>query len=143
MSLGPEPLSIRFVAHYLFEISRNKTIPIKQLIMDQAIVVGVGNIYANEALHLAKISPLRSSKTLSLEDCHGLVGAIKKVLRQAIRQGGTTLKDFLSSEGKPGYFKQKLLVYGREGLPCFNCQESLSAARLGQRMTVFCEICQT
>ncbi len=140
--LGVEPLLPVFNAHYLHRVTQNKQQPIKQLIMDQKVVVGVGNIYANEALYQAKISPLRYSHSLSLNDCAELVRAIRKILTAAIKQGGTTLRDFLSAKGKPGYFKQKLLVYGRQGMACLHCGQSLDVIRIQQRTTVYCSTCQ-
>ncbi len=141
-NLGPEPLSNSFNAKYLFAHTQNKKKAIKLLIMDQQIVVGVGNIYANEALFAAKILPARSSSSLSLSECEALVKGIQKILKKAILQGGTTLRDFLSPRGKQGYFVQKLFVYGREGQNCLNCNTLLSASRIGQRATVFCTKCQ-
>lgn len=140
--LGPEPLSEAFDGKDLFIKSRNKKTAIKSFIMDSHIVVGVGNIYANEALFLAGIHPQRPANTLTLAQCEQLAVAIKHVLSSAIEQGGTTLRNFVSSEGKPGYFKQQLLVYGRGGLSCKNCKTLLSEIRLGQRTTVFCLNCQ-
>jgi len=141
-NLGLEPLTLEFNANYLWAKCQGKSAVIKQTIMDQKIVVGVGNIYANEALYLAKISPLRAARTLTVAECSALVKAIKKILTKAIKQGGTTLKDFLGSDGRPGYFKQKLLVYGREGEVCLLCDKPLSHARIGQRSTVYCLDCQ-
>jgi formamidopyrimidine-DNA glycosylase len=141
-NLGPEPFSKTFSARYLFQCAQRKKISVKQLIMDQTIVVGVGNIYANEALFAAKLLPTRLAFTLSLSDCQRLVSCIQKILKQAIKQGGTTLRDFLSADGKPGYFVQKLLVYGREGEDCFSCNASLNEIRINQRTTVFCSVCQ-
>jgi len=140
--LGCEPLTKDLTAPYLLQWAKRKKIFIKQFIMDQQIVVGVGNIYANEALFLAKISPLRLSNTLTLLDYQNLIKSIKKVLKEAIKQGGTTLRDFMTPEGKHGYFAQKLAVYGREGRPCLRCGETLLSSRIGQRATVFCAICQ-
>jgi len=140
--LGPEPFSESFNAKYLFEHTQRKNIAIKQLIMDQQVVAGVGNIYANEALFLAKLSPLRSSRLLMFDECQRLVEAIQEILKEAIRQGGTTLRDFLSPDGKPGYFVQKLFVYGRENKNCLGCHALLSIIQLGQRSTVFCKSCQ-
>jgi len=140
--LGPEPLSRSFNGQYLFKITRTKKTAIKTTIMDQKIVVGVGNIYANEALYLAGISPIRKTQSLSLEECQALVKAIQKILKRAILQGGTTLRDFLSADGKRGYFKQKLQVYGRQGELCFSCTKILSSEKIGQRMTVYCRTCQ-
>ena len=110
--------------------------------MDGKIVVGVGNIYANEALFLANILPTRAACTLSLVECGHLATAIKKVLTQAIKAGGTTLKDFLQANGKPGYFSQELLVYQRADKPCLNCGKIIQSIRLGQRATYYCLTCQ-
>ena len=110
--------------------------------MDQRIVVGVGNIYAIEALFKSGINPLRAAKTISLCELKLLVKAIKAILRLAIKQGGSTLKDFLNSDGKPGYFTQQLNVYGRAGLPCVKCQSPLQLIRIGQRSSVYCQQCQ-
>lgn len=141
--LGPEPLNATFNHHYLFQTAQRRKVAIKTFIMNQKIVVGVGNIYANEALFTAGIHPLTPAHTLSLEQHHQLVKAIKRILRKAIQRGGTTLKDFSNSDGKPGYFSQHLQVYGREGLPCYQCQTPLTAVRISQRSTVFCAQCQT
>jgi formamidopyrimidine-DNA glycosylase len=140
--LGVEPLSELFDGAYLFNKIKGKKVFIKQFIMDQQIVVGVGNIYANEALFLAKISPCRMASTLSKDECNQLAVEIKNTLQQAILQGGTTFKDFLSPSGKRGYFLQKLFVYGRGGKHCFSCKNLLQTTRIGQRTTVFCQHCQ-
>lgn len=140
--LGKEPLQTNFQGNYLYTQTRNKKVPIKQLIMDGKIVVGVGNIYANESLFLAKLLPTRTAQSLSLKECQTLVAAIKKILRQAIQAGGTTLKDFLQANGKPGYFTQKLLVYGRDQLPCLQCKKRIDTVRLSGRSTYYCAACQ-
>lgn len=140
--LGIEPFDKNFNASYLFERSRKKSTSAKQFLMDGKIVVGVGNIYANEALFLAHIHPLRIASTLSLEDCEKLVVAIRNVLSYAIELGGTTLKDFQSVDGKPGYFQQDLKVYGRENKNCLVCNNTLAAIRINNRATVFCAHCQ-
>ena len=140
--LGPEPLSEDFSAQYLISKGQHRKIPIKSWIMDNQIVVGVGNIYASESLFMAKIHPLRHVNTLTLQEIERLVTAIKQVLTRAIKQGGTTLKDFLQSDGKPGYFAQQLQVYGREGLPCFCCHTLIKSQKIGQRSTFFCNQCQ-
>jgi formamidopyrimidine-DNA glycosylase len=140
--LGPEPFSKKFTGKYLYEIVKRKKVAIKQLIMDQTHVVGVGNIYANEALFAAKILPTRIASSLTLGECQQLVFWIQKILKQAIAKGGTTLRDFLSLEGKPGYFVQKLFVYGREGQNCLTCNDILKETRIGQRSSVFCGVCQ-
>jgi formamidopyrimidine-DNA glycosylase len=142
--LGPEPLSKLFTANYLYHTTRNRKLTAKQLLMNNHIVVGVGNIYANEALFLAGIHPKRIAATLQLEDCQHLVIAVKDILNQAIKLGGTTLRNFLhgDNEGKPGYFKQKLWVYGRRGQNCKKCDTLLQESRLGQRSSFFCPMCQ-
>lgn len=141
-SLGPEPLCEIFSAQYLFDKSRNRAAAIKSFIMDSKVVVGVGNIYANEALFLAGIHPKRAAGKISLKRYRQLVACIKQVLERAIEVGGTTLRDFTDSKGEPGYFKQSLQAYGRGGLPCTVCQLALKEIRLGQRSTVYCSHCQ-
>ena len=141
--LGPEPLARAFTADYLFKKIQQKKQPIKQVIMDNHVVVGVGNIYANESCFLAGIHPLKAAGQLTQTECSDLVKAIKLILRKAIKAGGTTLQDFLQSDGEPGYFKQKLNVYGREGEACFVCGSTLIREVVGQRATVFCEACQS
>ncbi len=140
--LGPEPLSDAFTADYLFGKTRNRKQAIKTLIMDSKVVVGVGNIYANEALFMAGIRPTRAAGSISKAACERLINHIKAVLDRAIAQGGTTLKDFVGGDGKPGYFKQELQVYGRAGAPCPACGKPLKEVRLGQRATVYCAVCQ-
>lgn len=140
--LGPEPLSDAFDATHLANAARGRKVAIKQLIMDGKVVVGVGNIYANEALFMAGIHPERPAGRISPARLARLVDAIKQVLAAAIAQGGTTLRDFQREDGKPGYFAQELQVYGRAGLPCPACGRALKEIRLGQRSTVFCGHCQ-
>lgn len=140
--LGPEPLEEEFSAEYLHNAALKKTQAVKQFIMDANVVVGVGNIYANEALYKAKINPNTPAKNIPLKSYKKLVKAIKDILAVAITKGGTTLKDFLGSDGKPGYFVQSLLVYGRGGEQCTKCKHTLTESRLGQRTTVYCEECQ-
>lgn len=140
--LGPEPLSNGFDLAYFMEQVKKRKAPIKQVIMDSKVVVGVGNIYANEALFQARIHPKRAANRISAKRLEALLKAIKSVLRAAIKQGGTTLKDFSQSDGKPGYFKQSLQVYGRGQQPCYICTTPLSEIRLGQRTTVYCSQCQ-
>ncbi|OUS27303.1 DNA-formamidopyrimidine glycosylase [Gammaproteobacteria bacterium 45_16_T64] len=142
-SLGPEPLSDDFDIEYLWQRSRGKKCPIKTFIMDSHVVVGVGNIYANEALFNAGIHPTRLAGKVSKKRYALLLQCIKDVLARAIEQGGTTLKDFVGGDGKPGYFKQELQVYGRAEEPCLVCDRPLREIRLGQRSTVFCKFCQT
>ncbi|OZG75510.1 DNA-formamidopyrimidine glycosylase [Hahella sp. CCB-MM4] len=141
-NLGLEPLSDAFDGDYLYQMSRGRKASIKTFIMDQAIVVGVGNIYANEALFKAGISPSRAAGQVSQTRYRRLAEEIKTVLMAAINMGGTTLKDFVGGDGKPGYFQQTLLVYGRGGQPCAVCQKILKEIRLGQRSTVYCTNCQ-
>lgn len=140
--LGPEPLSNDFSANLLFEKSRGRKVSIKQFIMDSKIVVGVGNIYASEALFLAGIHPGREAGKISQARYARLVEAIKTVLSAAIAQGGTTLRDFVGGDGKPGYFAQQLNVYGREGESCPACGRAIRQLRLGQRSTFYCGRCQ-
>lgn len=141
-SLGPEPLSDAFDGDYLFQRSRGRKNSIKQFIMDGKIVVGVGNIYASESLYLAGINPKRVAGKVSRERYLKLAEAIKQVLAAAIEQGGTTLRDFVGGDGKPGYFAQKLNVYGKEGEPCPACDTAIKQLVLGQRSTYYCPRCQ-
>ncbi|PSW04926.1 bifunctional DNA-formamidopyrimidine glycosylase/DNA-(apurinic or apyrimidinic site) lyase [Photobacterium lipolyticum] len=140
--LGPEPLSDGFTAEYLLERAHGKRTAIKQLIMDNQVVVGVGNIYANESLFSAGIDPKRAAGNISSQRIAILVAEIKAVLAFAIEQGGTTLKDFKNADGKPGYFAQELQVYGKGGEPCPRCDKLLSNIKIGQRATVYCSHCQ-
>lgn len=141
-SIGPEPLSDEFDGEYLYARSRGRNTAVKNLIMDSGVVAGVGNIYANEALFMAGIHPLRSAGRISLNRYQRLVVEIKCVLEAAIKSGGSTLRDFVNSEGKPGYFAFEHKVYGRDGQPCQSCGASLKLVRLGQRATVYCGQCQ-
>ena len=142
IKLGPEPLSDEFDADYLLTRCQNRRSSIKNLIMDSQVVVGVGNIYASETLFLAGIHPNRLAGEIDFAACQGLVAAIKTVLQSAIDQGGTTLRDFLNAQGKPGYFQQSLSVYGREGEDCLNCAEPIRQLKIGQRSSYFCNSCQ-
>lgn len=142
-NLGVEPLQDEFDADYLYQASKNRKIAIKQLIMNANLVVGVGNIYANEALFLAGIHPERAANRISYKRYARLVSTIKQVLGAAITQGGTTLKDFSQTDGKPGYFSQSLYVYGRGGKQCTHCGKVLVEIRQNQRSTVFCKTCQS
>ncbi|MGA1561709.1 MAG: bifunctional DNA-formamidopyrimidine glycosylase/DNA-(apurinic or apyrimidinic site) lyase [Gammaproteobacteria bacterium] len=141
-NLGPEPLSSAFNAADLYARSRGRSAAVKAFIMDQHIVVGVGNIYANEALFLAGIDPRRAAGRITLARYERLVASIKSVLSAAIEVGGTTLRDFYSADGERGYFTQQLHVYGRGGLPCLSCGRTLKEARIGQRASVWCPSCQ-
>ena len=140
--LGPEPLSGPFSGTYLRQKSRGRKAAVKNFIMDGKIVVGVGNIYASEALFMAGIHPSRPAGRISAARYEALAAAIRDVLSRAIRRGGTTLRDFLNAEGNPGYFAQELLVYEREGLPCFQCQTPLRRKVIGQRSSYYCPRCQ-
>ena len=141
--LGPEPLSDLFNADMLYARAKGRKVPIKTFIMDSKVVVGVGNIYANEALFKAGIRPDRLAGKISKARLARLVECIKVVLASAIKQGGTTLKDFVGGDGKPGYFKQELAVYGRADKPCILCSAPLKEIRQAQRSTVFCVNCQS
>ena len=141
-NLGLEPLTNDFTPIYLSQAAKGKKLAIKQFIMNSKVVVGVGNIYANEALYLAGIHPEKAAGTVSKKKMILLVEKIKVVLTKAIEQGGTTLKDFVGSDGKPGYFQQQLLVYGRSGKACHQCDTILMEIRQNNRSTVYCKICQ-
>lgn len=140
--LGPEPLSDAFTSGYLYEKSRKKTVAVKNFIMNNEVVVGVGNIYACESLFMAGIHPEIASQNLSQTQCEKLTDVIKSVLRKAIIQGGTTLKDFIQPDGKPGYFAQVLQVYGRKGEECNDCGNIIQAKVIAQRNSYFCPHCQ-
>ncbi len=140
--LGIEPLTKEFTGRYLLQRAQTRTIPIKSLVMDNKIVTGIGNIYAAEALFAAQIHPLTPANTLSVKRLDCLAKSSKQILRRAIQRGGTTLKDFINSNGKPGYFSGQLKVYGRAGLPCVICGTILQSLQIGQRTTVYCKQCQ-
>ena len=142
ISLGPEPLTDEFNLEYLYEKSRNKSVAIKSFIMNSHIVVGVGNIYASEALFRSGIHPTRQTKRISKQRFETLIIAIKEILKKAIDEGGTTLKDFTNAEGKPGYFAQQLNVYGRGDQPCHVCSTKIKNKVISQRATYFCPSCQ-
>ncbi|WP_222565877.1 bifunctional DNA-formamidopyrimidine glycosylase/DNA-(apurinic or apyrimidinic site) lyase [Novilysobacter antarcticus] len=141
-ALGPEPLSDAFTGDYLYSLSRGRRAAVKTFLMDQAVVVGVGNIYAAEALFAAGITPLRPAGRISRERYALLATEIRRVLEAAIVQGGTTLRDFISPDGNTGYFIQQLSVYGRGGQPCRNCGRPLKQGLIGQRTSVWCSHCQ-
>ena len=141
--LGPEPFNEDFSGDYLWELSRKRKVPIKSFIMDSKTVVGVGNIYAAEALFASGIKPTKPAGKVSLASYNTLAKAIREILQAAIQQGGTTLKDFVNSDGAEGYFSLKLNVYGRGGLLCRHCKTILKEMRLGQRSTVYCGHCQS
>lgn len=140
--LGPEPLTEAFHVEHIYQLSRGKQQAIKTFIMDNHVVVGVGNIYANESLFKAGINPKRAAGKISRARYEKLVPIIKDILAKAITQGGTTLQDFTQADGQPGYFKQELMVYGRGGKQCMQCAGRLKEIRLGQRSTVYCPSCQ-
>lgn len=141
-NLGVEPLSDDFTAAYLAHQAEKRRIAVKGLIMDNRVVVGIGNIYATESLFLAGIHPLKPANQMTKQQCEQLVQVSKEVLRSALEKGGTTLKDFVNSQGKPGYFVQQLVAYGRAGLPCVQCNTLLKQCVIGQRTTVYCDSCQ-
>ena len=141
--LGPEPLGKDFGGDYLYEKSRGRGVSVKHFIMDGSVVPGVGNIYANEALFKAGVDPARAAGRISRRRYQTLAAAIRNVLRQAIRKGGTTLRDFTRDDGRPGYFDQALAVYRREGEGCPTCGAAIRARVLSQRSTFYCPRCQT
>ena len=141
-ALGPEPLEDRFNDEYLYRISRRRKVALRDFLLNSKNVAGVGNIYANEALFLAGLRPARAAGRLKRGDCTRLVDAIRTTLNQAIRAGGTTLRDFQNADGLPGYFQQTLNVYGRAGQPCQHCGTAIRALRLGQRSAFYCPHCQ-
>ena len=140
--LGPEPLTESFNAAYLLDKSKTRRSSSKTLIMDGKVVVGVGNIYANEALFMAGIHPKKVANQLTLKNCEQLNMAIKAILTQAIKAGGTTLRDFRKSDGKPGYFSQQLNIYGRQGEACVHCGIEIEHYKEAQRATYYCPKCQ-
>lgn len=141
-NLGPEPLSRQFNSPYLRQHCAHSKRHIKALIMDSQVVTGVGNIYACESLFLAGIHPQRLAESLQVNEVQQLNKTIKKVLQQAIKAGGTTLRDFVNSDGKPGYFQQKLYVYNRHGQNCLNCGHPIGKITQNQRSSFFCDHCQ-
>ena len=140
--LAPEPLEDAFDGEYLWKITRRRSVAIKQLIMNSRLVVGVGNIYASEALFRARIRPRRQARSLNRDECRRLARAIKATLAMALKAGGTTLRDYVGADGNPGYFRQKLYVYEREGKPCRVCGEPVKQFTQGQRSTYWCSHCQ-
>ena len=141
--LGPEPLGPAFGGDSLYAASRGRRLAVKAFIMDSRVVVGVGNIYASESLFLAGIHPARASGRIGRARYGRLADAIRGVLGRAIEEGGTSLRDFVREDGRPGYFARALQVYGREGAPCNRCGAPLRQRRIGQRSSVFCPRCQT
>ena len=142
-ALGPEPLSDDFNTEYLFAHSRRRTVTVKSFLMEQRTVVGVGNIYASEALHAAGIAPWLAAGTISRRRYGRLVDEVRTVLQRAIAAGGTTLRDFQNAAGKPGYFSQELAVYGRDGEKCRKCGCEIQNMRIGGRSSFYCPDCQS
>ena len=140
--LGPEPLSDEVSAEYLFKTSRKRKVAIKNFIMDNKIIVGVGNIYANEALFMSGIRPTRQAGKITRKEFDCLLENIQKVLSDAIEMGGSTLRDFVGGDGKPGYFQQTLRVYDRENEACVTCAEPIKLKVIGQRASYYCPKCQ-
>ena len=140
--LGPEPLSDDFSADYLYQKFKTQKRAVKLALMDNAVVVGVGNIYANESLFKSGISPHRPADKVKKKECAVLVETIKSVLQRAIETGGSTLRDFVNSDGKSGYFQQEYTVYGRHNEPCVRCGGLVQKEVLGQRGTFYCPNCQ-
>ena len=141
-ALGPEPLETNFNARYLYQSTRKRKVSIKQCIMDNHVVVGVGNIYANEALFRAGIKPQLAAGKLSLPRCARLADEIRATLSEAIKLGGSTLRDFVNTSGQPGYFQQHYWVYGRGGEPCRRCGTINKQIKQGQRSSFYCGTCQ-
>ncbi len=142
-TLGVEPLSDFFNDSFLYTAFQKTDRSVKVVLMDQKVVVGVGNIYATEVLFQCGIDPRLSAKKVPLFQVSALVLAIKNMLKRAIKQGGTTLRDFVSGDSQPGYFKQSLKVYGRSGEECFDCKETIRSIKQAQRTTAFCPQCQS
>ncbi len=140
--LAPEPFDQSFNTDYLWRITRSRRVAIKQLLMNSRLVVGVGNIYASEALFKAGVRPRRQSRTLTRQEVTRLVRAVRSVLSQAIRGGGTTLRDYVGADGAPGYFRQKLFVYERQGQACRKCRGAIRQLTQGQRSSYYCASCQ-
>jgi len=140
--LGVEPLGYELSGSYLYERSRGRRLAIKHFIMNSHIVVGIGNIYASEALYMAGINPRRAAGRIGRQKYDLLAEVIREVLNDSISAGGTTLRDFVNGEGKPGYFRQHLNVYGRTGEPCISCRVPIREIRQGQRSTFYCPKCQ-
>jgi formamidopyrimidine-DNA glycosylase len=140
--LAPEPLSREFDGEYLHRATRKRSVAIKHLIMNSQVVVGVGNIYASEALFRARVSPRRAARRLTRPEAEALAQAIKDVLGEAIKTGGTTLRDYVNADGAPGFFRQKLFVYERAGEACRVCRSAVKQFAQGQRSTYWCSTCQ-
>lgn len=141
-SLGPEPLEDAFNGAWLYKQIRSRSAPIKNVIMDSHLVVGVGNIYASESLFRAKINPKTPANKLIKARCERLTIEIKATLSEALAAGGSSLRDFFGADGNPGYFQQSYFVYGRAGQPCRVCSAPIKTIRQGQRSSFYCAICQ-
>ncbi len=141
--LGPEPLGAEFNAGYVAAMAKGRKVAVKQFLMDQRVVVGVGNIYASEALFRAGIHPGRAAGRIAERRLAALVEAVRATLAEAIEQGGTTLRDYVDPAGQPGYFRQQLFVYERAGRPCRQCDRPVRRFVQGQRATYYCRVCQT
>lgn len=140
--LGPEPLGDAFDGDWLFALSRGRSAAVKSFLMDQSVVVGVGNIYASEVLFAAGVHPKRAAGAVSRARYARIAAEIRRILDYAITRGGTTLRDFIAPDGAPGYFEQELMVYGRANQPCKTCGTPIRAEAIGQRMTYWCPRCQ-
>lgn len=140
--LGPEPWDSALTPEGLHQASRNRAVPVKAFIMDNAVLVGVGNIYATEALFRAGVRPTRPAGRVTLKEWAVLLKEIRSVLEAAIRSGGSTLRDFTSGDGKPGYFAQTLQAYGHAGEPCVLCETEIRETRIGGRASAYCPACQ-
>jgi formamidopyrimidine-DNA glycosylase len=141
--LGVEPLEAQFTATFLHNAMRGRAAAIKLALMDHKMVVGVGNIYANESLFHARINPATRASRVSLARCERLVGTVRDTLEKALKAGGSSLRDFVHSDGSSGYFQQEYFVYGRDGQPCRLCGTTIRIKRMGQRSTFYCPSCQT
>ena len=140
--LGPEPFNPTFNPAYLYKLSRGRSIAVKPFLMNARVVVGVGNIYASEALFRAGIAPVCPAGSVSKVAYQRLIASVREILAAAIAAGGTTIRDFADSQGRPGYFTQELRVYGRAGQACFGCGDIIKLVKLGQRSTYYCPSCQ-
>lgn len=142
LRLGPDPLSASFGPEALQAAAAGRKRPVKSLLLDQSLVAGVGNIYADEALFAAGIRPERASQSLSPAEVRALWQSLRRVLQEGIEHGGTSFRDYVGGDGRPGRFQERLKVYGRKGMPCTVCQQTLAAVRIGGRTSVFCPACQ-
>lgn len=140
--LGPEPLLDEFDSDVLYRTIRSRSTAIKLVMMDNQVVVGIGNIYANESLYRAGINPKLPARSLTKIHCERLVTEIRNTLRESIELGGSSLRDYVDSDGQQGYFQQNYWVYGRAGLPCRRCGTQIQLIRQGQRTSFYCTQCQ-